>query len=222
MKGFFSILIATFISVLGALATWNFAQAYLAKREGETVPKATSVSTAEDAQAAEKAIDRIKYEWKLEERTNTVTGEKVSTATRFSEDIGSSVTFRCYGLSKKRFDILISFPSSIHWDSYKGEYYSEMKFRVDNGELSRIRLDRSAPSVGAPNIEEAENFEKEYSEYYMEKNRQIRAFKAIGKASAFAASVPNGTIYEQTISIDLSGVEEAIKPVLSLCGKDSI
>lgn len=228
MGRFFSILIATFISVLGALATWHFAQAFLAQQEAEKVAAAVNATQEETKKAVGKIVDQIKYEWKVEERTNPVTGEKVATATRFSEDIASAVTFRCYGLNMKRFDVLISFPNDVDWNSYKGDFHSEMKFRVDDGELSEIQVDRSSSSVVVPDIKEVANAEKEYSEYpsllkaYRENNKNILEFKRIGNASKFAATIPDGTIYQQTISIDLEGVQEAIKPVLDLCGKDSI
>lgn len=228
MGRFISILIATFISVLGALATWHFTQAYFAQIEAEKVAAVVESTKVETEKVVEKIVDRIKYEWNVEERVNQVTGEKVATATRFSEDIGSAVTFRCYGLDKKRFDILVSFPDAVDWNSYKGDYYSEMKFRVDKGDLSVLRVNRSSSSVTVPNLEEVENVEKEYRKYpsllksYKKKNKQIREFKRIGSASIFEASIPDGTIYKQTISIDLGGIQEAIKPVLALCGKDSI
>lgn len=228
MGRFISILVATFISVLAALATWHFAQEHLAKLKADEI--AAVAKAADDAvkEVADEIAHKIKYEWKVEKRTNPVTDEKVVTATRFSEDIASALTFRCYGLNKKRFDVLVSFPESVDWNSHKGDYYTEMKFKVDGSDLAAIRVERSSSSVAVPDLEEVENVEKEYRKYpsllksYREKNRQIREFKKIGNASTFAASIPDGTIHQQTISIDLTGVEEAIRPVLDLCGKESI
>lgn len=228
MGRFISILVATFISVLGALASWHFAQEYFAQLKAEKVAVVAEAADKAVKEVAEEIVRKIKYEWKVEERINPITDEKVVTATRFSEDIASALTFRCYGLNKKRFDVLVSFPESVDWDSYKGDYYADMKFKVDGGDLAEIRVDRSSSSVAVPDLTEVEIVEKEYREYpsllkrYREKNRHIREFRKLGNAGVFAASIPDGTIHQQTISIDLDGVEEAIKPVLDLCGMQSL
>ena len=228
MERFFSILVATFISVLGALAVWHAIENHFAKLDAEKVAAATEMEKKVAAETAQIALDEIRYEWKSEERVNPVTGEKVLTATRFSEDIGSALTFRCYGLKEKRFDILVSFPDDVDWSSYNGDYFSHMKFRVDGGDLTVMRVNRSSSSVAVPDIEETKDFEKRYAKLTAllaqarEQNKTIQEFKRIGTASLFMASIPNGTIYQQSISIDLEGIQEAIRPVLDLCGKDSI
>ena len=224
MKSFLIILISTFISVTGALATWHSAQIYLADSEAVKAAEVIDGRMAETKREPKTVASERKNAWKVEERTNPVTGERVATAIRFSEDIRSAVTFRCYGLDNKRFDILVSFPEAIDWN--KGT--AEMKFKVDGGETSSIRIERNSSSVAVPDINEVADVEKEYGRYpsllksFTEKNDQIRAFKKIGSASLFEASVPDGTIYQQTISINLGGVQQAIQPVLALCGKAAI
>lgn len=223
MGRFFSILIATFLSVLCALATWHYAEHYLAELEVKEVAAVVDAKKEESQKVAKEIVDRIKYEWKLEERTNPVTGERVATATRFSEDIGSAITFRCYGLEKKRFDVLVSFPEGIDWHSSE----AEMKFRIDKGELTTIKTGRTSSSTAVPQIEEV-NVEKEslglsfLKKRYQKQNSAVLEFKRIGGANIFEASIPDGTIYQQVISIDLEGVQDALKPVLSLCGKETI
>jgi hypothetical protein len=226
MGRFFSILIATFLSVLCALATWRYAENYLEGLEAKKIAAVIEAKNKKVENVTKEIVDSIRYEWKVEERTNPVTGEQVTTATRFSENIGSAITFRCYGLKKKRFDILVSFPDAIEWNSYKGSYSADMKFRVDKEKLSVLSVNRSSTSTAVPELKEKKNIEKEYKKYpsllkiYREENRNIREFKRIASASLFEASIPDGTIYQQTISIDLEGVENALKPVLSLCEKN--
>jgi len=228
MARFFSILVATFLSVLCALATWDYVENYLKNLEAKRVAVVIDAKNKKVEKVTKEIVDRIRYEWKVEERTNPVTGEQAITATRFSENIGSAVTFRCYGLKEKRFDILVSFPDGIDWSSYKGSYSAQMKFRVDKGKLSVLSVNRSSTSTAVPELKEKKNIEKEYKKYpsllkiYREKNRNIREFKRIATASLLEASIPDGTIYQQVISIDLEGVADALKPVLSLCKKNEL
>ena len=228
MGRFFSILIATFLSVLCSLTAWHYVERYLVAVEAKEIAAVVDAKKEVSQEIAKNIVDSIRYKWKIEERTNPVTGEQVVTATRFSEDIGSALTFRCYGLEKKQFDVLVSFPEGIEWNSYRGHYSSMMKFKIDSGELSSITVDRSSSTVAVPELDEVENVEKEYKKYpslleeYRNKNKQIREFKRIAAASVFEASIPDGTIYQQVISIDLEGVQDAVKPVLSLCGKETI
>ena len=221
MGRFFSILIATFISVLAALTTWHFTQKYLTSLAVEQA--AERVGELDNGVAAEKSIenqpeskevvaeigDRMRYEWTFNERTNPVTGEKVATATRLSEDTGGAITFRCYGMGAKYFDVLVSFPNPIEWSVSRGAYAS-MWFRIDDGKLFEFFVDRNSSSVALPDINKLKD------------RAERREFKKIGGAALFRASIPDGTLYQQTISIDLSGIEDAIAPVLALCGKTAI
>jgi hypothetical protein len=197
MGRFISILIATFISVLAALASWHYAEAYLARM------------VAEDAAKDVVAGNQFKYEWKSEVRTNPVTGAKAATATRFSEDTKAAITFRCHG--DRSFDVLVSFPDAVEWSSYRGDSFSSMEFRIDGGKLFKILADRSSSSVAVPNLSS-----------YLKDEPEVREFKKIGKAKKFEASISDGTIYDQTLSIDLDGIEDALAPVLSLCGKSGV
>ena len=85
-----------------------------------------------------------------------------------------------------------------------------MKFKLDGGELTEILVHRNSSSVAVP-----------YLADFLKDEKEVREFKKVGSASLFEASITDGTIYEQTISIDLNGINEAIKPVLALCGKTS-
>lgn len=225
MGRFLSILIATFISVLCALATWHYFERYLSKLEAEKVASVIDAKAEESKATTKAVVDRIRYKWKVENKTNPVTDEKVVTATRFSEDVGSAIAFRCYGIGKKTFDVMVSFPKAIDWSLYQGNYSTDIKFRVDKGDLSEIMVNRSSSSVAIPELTEVDNLEREYKAYpsllesYRKNNASIREFKRISEATLFEASISDGTIFHQVISINLEGIKDAIKPVLSLCGK---
>jgi len=225
MGKFFTISLAVFVSVLGALATWYYVEKYLNTIESQKL----NAQVEAIASAEKEIVKEITYVWKVEEKTNAVTGEQVATATRFSEDIGSAVTFRCYGLKNKRFDVLVSFPEPIDWNNYKGSFYAEMKFRLDKKSLSAIKVDRSSSSVAAvTDLKEKKNIEQEYKKYpslleiYSKENAGIKSFKSIANAELFEASIPDGTIFQQVISINLQGIQDALKPVLSLCEKEGL
>lgn len=227
MSRFFSILVATFISVLAALAGWDYVKSHLAELEAERIAAEAKSKIQEKRAVIKRMADGIKYEWKVEEQTNPVTGEIVATATRFSEEIDSAVTFRCYGLKQKTFDTLIVFPKEVQWSSNDRGFYSDMHFKIDGGELLVVRVAKNSPSVAIPVLEFINAEEKSLGitslkELYESHNKAVRGFKKIGTASKFAASISDGTVYQQTIEIDLAGIESAIKPVLAMCGRDEI
>ncbi|MFC1578976.1 hypothetical protein ACFL3Y_01145 [Pseudomonadota bacterium] len=222
MNKFIIILVSTFISFTAALATWDFAKSYLIAQEAARLmelAEAESDKADEEEQASEDAVSRLIDSWQTEVKKNPVTGAIAMTASRLAEEPGGGITFRCYGRVDKRFDVLISFPKDVSWFSYKGKTTREMMFRLDEGELATMVLIRNSPAVGVPILEAEETYGLETIE---RTNSGAKTFKNITSSTLFEASIQDGTIYDQTMRINLTGIKEAVQPVLDLCNKDSI
>ena len=159
----------------------------------------------------EETVNKAKYSWNTDTKTNPVTGAQATTVTRFSEDIDGAITFRCYEMQGKHLDVLISFPESVDWsrNTYSATGYSAiLAFRLDKGNIYKLSTTKSSQKIGSID--------------FLYESESYTAFKEIAKSTLFEASIADGTIYEQTISIDVSGIQAALKPVLTLCGKEAL
>ncbi len=221
MKKLISAGLVAFISFWAALTVHDYIKEYMVAKEASKAKAQAQERIRGESQAAEENVKKVIYSWKSDSKVNPVTGDQVATVTRFSGDIDGAITFRCYGRESKVFDILVSFPDDVEWQSgyMSGSQITLMDFRLDRGELNRLLVNRSSQKVASISDSKAT---KQQALDAPSLYAAPMAFKGIADATIFEASIGNGTIFDQTVSIDVSGIKEALKPVLSLCGKESI